>query len=72
MNEFLPAFTLWRREVVRFLRQPNRVFGAIGSPVLFWLILGSGVGRSFRAPGAVDGRGERATIWSTPSPDRWC
>ena len=26
MNVLLPAVTLWRREVVRFLRQPNRVF----------------------------------------------
>jgi ABC-2 type transport system permease protein len=55
MNEFLAAYTLWRREVVRFLRQPNRVFGAVGSPVLFWLILGSGVGRSFSVPGAAAG-----------------
>lgn len=45
---FLPAWTLWRREVVRFLRQPNRVMGAVGSPLLFWLLIGSGVGRSFR------------------------
>lgn len=57
MSVFLPAYTLWHREVVRFIRQPNRVFGAIGSPVLFWLILGSGVGRSFRVPvaGADEG-----------------
>lgn len=52
MNAFLlPAFTLWRREIVRFLRQPSRVFGAIGSPALFWLLIGSGVGRSFAAGG---------------------
>ncbi len=48
MTFFLPAITLWRREVVRFLRQPNRVVGAIGTPLLFWILLGSGVGRSFR------------------------
>ena len=58
MSALLPALTLWRREVVRFLRQPNRVFGAIGSPILFWLLLGSGVGRSFRAPAAVPGAAE--------------
>jgi ABC-2 type transport system permease protein len=45
---FLAAFTLWRREAVRFFRQPNRVVGAIGSPFLFWILLGSSVGRSYR------------------------
>lgn len=47
----LPAATLWQREVVRFLRQRNRVVGALGTPLLFWVLLGSGYGRSFRPPG---------------------
>ncbi|MBK5296971.1 MAG: ABC transporter permease [Vicinamibacteria bacterium] len=42
------AYTLWQREMVRFFRQPSRVIGAIGSPALFWLLLGSGFGQSFR------------------------
>jgi ABC-2 type transport system permease protein len=42
------AFTLWQRELVRFFRQRSRVIGAIGSPALFWLLLGSGFGQSFR------------------------
>ena len=42
------AFTLWQRELVRFFRQPSRVIGAIGSPAIFWLLLGSGFGQSFR------------------------
>ena len=33
---------------MRFFRQPSRVVGAIGSPVIFWLLLGSGFGESFR------------------------
>jgi ABC-2 type transport system permease protein len=45
----LPALTLWRREVVRFLRQPNRIVGAVGSPLLFWFIAGSGVGADYFA-----------------------
>lgn len=48
----LPAFTLWWREVVRFYRQRARVVGVIASPVLFWLVIGSGFGRSFSAGGA--------------------
>ena len=42
------AWTLWQRELVRFVRQPSRVIGAIGSPAIFWLLLGSGFGQSFR------------------------
>jgi ABC-2 type transport system permease protein len=46
---FLPAFTLWLREVVRFYRQKSRVVGVIASPVVFWLVIGSGFGTSFRS-----------------------
>jgi len=46
---WLPAFTLWWREVVRFYRQRTRVVGVIASPVLFWLVIGSGFGTSFRS-----------------------
>jgi ABC-2 type transport system permease protein len=45
----LPAFTLWWREVVRFYRQKARVVGVIASPVVFWLVIGSGFGSSFRS-----------------------
>ncbi len=51
-TEFLlPAVTLWRREVVRFVRQKSRVIGALGTPAIFWLVIGSGLGKSFRMPG---------------------
>jgi ABC-2 type transport system permease protein len=45
----LPAFTLWWREIVRFYRQRSRVIGVIASPLLFWLVIGSGFGTSFRS-----------------------
>ena len=45
----MPAFTLWWREVVRFYRQRARVVGVIASPLLFWIVLGSGFGSSFRS-----------------------
>src|SRR6266853_1358062 len=45
----LPAFTLWWREVVRFYRQRARVAGVILSPLLFWIVIGSGFGTSFRS-----------------------
>jgi ABC-2 type transport system permease protein len=40
------------RELVRFLRQRNRIVGAIGQPVLFWFFFGAGFDRSFRIPGS--------------------
>ena len=49
-NELLlPAFTLWWREIVRFYRQRTRVIGVIASPLVFWLVIGSGFGTSFRS-----------------------
>jgi len=46
------AFTLWRRELTRFFRQPSRIAGAVGTPLLVWVLLGSGFAGSFRLPGA--------------------
>jgi len=45
----LPVASLWWREVVRFYRQRSRVAGVILSPLVFWLVIGSGFGTSFRA-----------------------
>ena len=50
----LPSLSLWWREVVRFYRQRSRVVGVIASPVVFWLVIGSGFGTSFRGSGAGD------------------
>ena len=43
----LASYTLWLRDIVRFYRQRSRIIGALGSPIVFWLLLGSGLGRSF-------------------------
>lgn len=48
----LPAVSLCRRELVRFLRQRNRVIGALLTPIVFWLLIGAGMGRSFTAQGS--------------------
>ena len=48
----LPSISLWWREIVRFYRQKSRVIGVIASPLLFWLVIGSGFGTSFRSSGA--------------------
>lgn len=55
----LPALTLWWREVVRFYRQRTRVVGVIASPVVFWLVIGSGFGRSFNSGGPSSAAGQQ-------------
>jgi len=47
----VPVLSLWWREIVRFYRQRSRVVGVIASPVVFWLVIGSGFGQSFRGAG---------------------
>ncbi len=48
---WLPVYALWRREIVRFLRQRSRVTGALAQPLVFWLLLGGGLNASFRPAG---------------------
>lgn len=55
MNDFwLPSITLWQREIVRFYRDRSRVIGSLAPPLLFWLLIGFGLGGSFRSAGGSD------------------
>ena len=45
----LATYSLWTRDVIRFLRQPSRVVGALLTPVIFWFVIGSGLGSSFQS-----------------------
>ena len=40
----LAALSLTQREIVRFLRQRSRVVGVLAPPLLFWFLIGSGLG----------------------------
>jgi len=53
----LASTSLFRREMVRFYRQRSRVIGALLTPVVFWIVIGSGLGRSFQALGSGPGGG---------------
>ncbi|MGA2000785.1 MAG: ABC transporter permease [Terriglobales bacterium] len=48
VGTIIPAVSLWWREIVRFYRQRSRVVGVIASPILFWIVIGSGFGTSFK------------------------
>ena len=51
----LPALSLCQRELVRFLRQRNRIIGALATPIVFWLLIGGGMGRSFSSSNVPGG-----------------
>lgn len=59
-SPWLACRSLCARELVRFFRQRQRVFGALGQPLIFWVLFGAGLGPSFRwsAAGAEIGYGE--------------
>ena len=44
------TIALTRRELVRIVRQPSRLLASIATPLLIWVLLGSGFAKSFRAP----------------------
>jgi len=50
----LPVLSLAQREIVRFLRQRTRVVGALGQPVIFWILFGAGLYGSFQPPSWAD------------------
>ena len=51
----LPALSLCQRELIRFVRQRSRIIGALVTPLVFWLLIGGGMGHSFRAEGLPGG-----------------
>ncbi len=51
------AHLTWR-EMIRFFRQRNRVIGAVGQPIVFWLLFGAGLQGSFRLSSDADGQGQ--------------
>jgi len=50
-----PVAALWKREVLKFVRDRSRVIGAVAQPIGFWLLLGMGFRETFRLPGAPEG-----------------
>lgn len=43
---------LVRRDLTRFVRERTRIVGALIQPLIFWLVIGSGMSSTFRLPGA--------------------
>lgn len=47
---WIPVRALWWRDVIRFLRQRNRIVSALATPLIFWLLVGFGFNPSFHNP----------------------
>jgi ABC-2 type transport system permease protein len=47
------SWLLAKREMLRFVRQRSRIIGALATPVLFWIVVGGGLGTSFRDPNGL-------------------
>lgn len=48
-------YTIWLRDVIRFLREKTRIAGMLGQPLMYLLIVGNGLAATFRLPAAPEG-----------------
>ncbi len=48
-------YTIWLRDVIRFYRERARIAGLLGQPVMYLLIMGTGLSASFRMDWAPEG-----------------
>jgi ABC-2 type transport system permease protein len=51
-EELSTIFVLVRRDLTRFFRERSRVVGALLQPLIFWLMIGSGMSSTFVLPGS--------------------
>lgn len=49
-DDWATLAVLWRRDMLRFWRQPSRLVGALGQPIIFWAVIGSGMAATFVLP----------------------
>jgi len=58
MTQTLSAsFVLCQRELIRFVRQRNRVIGSLVTPLVFWVFIGFGMGHSFAGTAGQEQQG---------------
>ena len=46
--------SLWRRDMLRLKRERSRWLGVVAQPLLFWLLIGTGMAETFRLSGQED------------------
>ena len=73
LHEFKGAYTIWYRDVLRFVRDRSRIFGSLAQPLLFLVVLGF-AGQSARDAvqrGQPPGDRRRQRPSSACSPASW-
>lgn len=60
-----PAMTLWRREMLRFMRQPGWIAANLATPLLLWAVLGFGLDKTFIAAGVDAALADDAALTGT-------
>jgi ABC-2 type transport system permease protein len=48
-HELRAAYGIWLRELIRFISERARIVGALGQPLIYLAIMGTGFGASFRS-----------------------
>ena len=43
---------LWQRDLIRLMRERSRWLGVVLQPLLFWVLIGSGMGQTFAIAGS--------------------
>ena len=54
-HDLLAVYTIWLRDLVRFVNERARLVGALGQPLIYLAIMGTGFGATFRAAGMPEG-----------------
>lgn len=54
-HELRAVYTLWWRDLVRFVNEPARLIGSIVQPVIYLWLFGAGFGATFRAAAVPEG-----------------
>jgi ABC-2 type transport system permease protein len=54
-HELRAAYAIWLRELTRFVSERTRIAGALGQPLIYLAIMGTGFGATFRAAAAPRG-----------------
>ena len=49
------VYTIWLRNIKRYLRSKSRIIGSLGMPLFFLLVLGFGLNSVVRIPGTGQG-----------------
>jgi len=55
LRELRAAYAIWLRELTRFLSERTRIVGALGQPLIYLIVMGTGFGATFRATAVPGG-----------------